>query len=52
MKSGHLIATIMVFLAQIGFFGWVTVSDPGLATIPVIEFEEQLNEEQIRYFCI
>ena len=48
MNNGHLLATFLIFFIQIGIFLWISLKDPGLATIPIIEFEDELSRDQIK----
>jgi hypothetical protein len=46
------ICAFLAYLIQILCYLWVFVSDPGLATVPVVEFEVPLTSEEAGYFLL
>jgi hypothetical protein len=42
----HKMATCAVYISQLACYIWVFVSDPGLATIPIIEFRAPLAQDK------
>lgn len=45
MSLGLKIFTYFVYFTHLGSYTWVVLADPGLATIPLIEFEEPLDRD-------